>query len=43
MENMQQVLDLITMIFDTIKKYILLVLGREDEIEGEVPKFPWDK
>lgn len=37
MENMQEVLDLIQMIFDTIKKYILLVLGREDEIEGEVP------
>lgn len=37
MENMQQVLDLIQMIFDTIRKYILLVLGRGDEIEGEVP------
>lgn len=43
MDNMNKVLDLITMIFDTIRKYILLVLGREGEIEGEVPKFPWDK
>ena len=43
MENMQQVLDLITMIFDTIRKYILLVLGRENEIEGEVASFPWEK
>ena len=34
MENMQEVLDLITMIFDTIRKYILLVLGRADEIES---------
>ncbi len=43
MENMQKVLDIINMVFDTIRKYILLVLGREDEIEGEVPVFPWDK
>lgn len=43
MENMNQILDLITMIFDTIRKYVLLVLGREDEIEGKVPAFPWDK
>lgn len=35
MENMQDVLDLITMIFDTIRKYVLLVLGRADEIEKE--------
>ena len=33
MENMQEVLDLIQMIFDTIRKYVLLVLGRADEIE----------
>ncbi len=33
MDNMQEVLDLIQMIFDTIRKYILLVLGRADEIE----------
>ena len=32
-EGMQEVLDLIQMIFDTIKKYLLLVLGRGDEIE----------
>lgn len=43
MENMQKVLDIINMVFDTIRKYILLVLGREDEIEGEFPAFPWDK
>lgn len=35
MENMQEVLDLIQMIFDTIRKYILIVLGRGDEIEEE--------
>lgn len=35
MENMQDVLDLITMIFDTIRKYILIILGRGDEIENE--------
>lgn len=33
MKNMQEVLDLIQMIFDTIRKYILLILGRGDEIE----------
>lgn len=33
MENMQEVLDLIQMIFDTIRMYILIVLGRGDEIE----------
>lgn len=33
MENMQEVLDIITMVFDTIRKYILMVLGRADEIE----------
>ena len=32
MENMQEVLDLIQMIFDTIRKYIL---GRADEIEED--------
>lgn len=37
MENMQEVLDLIQMIFDTIRKYILLVLGRADEIETTEP------
>lgn len=35
MENMQEVLDLIQMIFDTIRKYVLLVLGRADEIEED--------
>lgn len=35
MENMQEVLDLVQMIFDTIRKYILLVLGRSDEIEED--------
>lgn len=35
MENMQEVLDLIQMIFDTIRKYILLILGRADEIEKD--------
>lgn len=34
-EGMQEVLDIITMVFDTIKKYLLLILGRGDEIEGE--------
>lgn len=33
MDNMQKVLDIITMVFDTIRKYILLFLGRADEIE----------
>ncbi len=37
-EGMQEVLDIITMVFDTIKKYLLLILGRGDEIEGEVPE-----
>lgn len=31
--GMQEVLDLITMIFDTIRKYLLIILGRKDEIE----------
>ena len=35
MNNMQDVLDLIQMIFDTIRKYILLVLGRGDEVKNE--------
>ena len=35
MNNMQEVLDLIQMIFDTIRKYLLLVLGRGDEIEAK--------
>ncbi len=30
---MQDVLNLITMIFDTIKRYIFLILGRADELE----------
>lgn len=33
MDKMQEVLDIITMVFDTIRKYILMVLGRADEIE----------
>ncbi len=33
MKNMQDVIDLIQMIFDTIRKYLLLILGRADEIE----------
>ena len=37
-EGMQEVLDIITMVFDTIKKYLLLILGRGDEIEGEAPE-----
>ena len=37
-EGMQEVLDIIQMVFDTIKKYILLILGRADEIEGEAPE-----
>lgn len=37
MEKIQEVLDLLQMIFDTIKKYFFIVLGREDEIEGDVP------
>ena len=35
MENMQEVLDIIQMVFDTIRKYVLLILGRGDEIEEE--------
>ena len=34
-KGMQEVLDIIQMVFDTIKKYLLLLLGRSDEIEGE--------
>ena len=30
-QGMQKVLDIITMVFDTIKKYILMFLGRTDE------------
>ena len=37
-EGMQEVLDIIQMVFDTIKKYILLILGRKDDIEGEIPQ-----
>ncbi len=32
-QGMQKVLDIITMVFDTIKKYILIFLGRADELE----------
>lgn len=34
-EGMQKVLDIIQMVFDTIRKYLLLILGRGDEIEDE--------
>ena len=37
-KGMQEVLDIIQMVFDTIKKYLLLLLGRGDEIEGEKPE-----
>ena len=37
-EGMQEVLDIIQMVFDTIRKFILLILGRGDEIEGENPE-----
>ena len=40
---MEKALNIINMVFDAIKKYLFLVFGREDEIEGEVPKFPWEK
>lgn len=30
---MQDVISLIQMIFDTIKKYLFLILGRADELE----------
>ncbi len=33
-KGMQEVLDIIQMVFDTIKKYLLMLLGRADEIEG---------
>lgn len=32
-QGMQKVLDIITMVFDTIKKYLLMFLGRSEEIE----------
>ena len=32
-QGMQKVLDIITMVFDTIKKSILIFLGRADELE----------
>ena len=32
---MQEVLNLIQMIFDTIKKYLFLILGKADELEEE--------
>ena len=32
---MQEILDLVQMIFDTIKKYLFLILGRADELENE--------
>lgn len=37
-KGMQEVLDIIQMVFDTIKKFLLIILGRKDEIEGEVPE-----
>ena len=37
-EGMQEVLDIIQMVFDTIRKFILLILGRGDEIESENPE-----
>lgn len=35
MNNIQEVIDLVQMIFDTIKKYLLLVLGRGDEVNTD--------
>ncbi len=32
-QGMQKVLDIITMVFDTIKKYILMFLGNAEETE----------
>lgn len=32
---MQDIMALIQMIFDTIKKYLFLLLGRADELEDE--------
>lgn len=32
-QGMQKVLDIITMVFDVIKKYVLMFLGRSDEID----------
>ena len=37
-KGMQEDLDIIQMVFDTIKKFLLIILGRKDEIEGEVPE-----
>lgn len=34
--NMQKVLDIIQAVFDTIRKYLLILLGRGDEVEEEV-------
>lgn len=33
MNNMQEVLDLLQMIFDTIRMCFLIILGRGDEVE----------
>ena len=32
---MEDVINLITMIFDTIKRYLFLILGRADELEKD--------
>lgn len=32
---MEDVINLIAMIFDTIKRYIFLILGRADELEKD--------
>jgi len=34
-EGIQEVLDIIQLVFDTIRKYLLIILGRADEIEGD--------
>ena len=37
-KDLQEVFNIIRMVFDTIKKYILLLLDRGDEIESEKPE-----
>lgn len=34
-EGIQKALDIVQMVFDTIRKYINLILGRKDEIEDD--------
>lgn len=34
---MEDVINLIAMIFDTIKRYLFLILGRADELEKDEP------